>query len=314
MTARPAIKVGMFPPGPGRGSGGLRGVLSQIADAEIDHVIVGDHVSFRTGSGMDGLIQATALAMLHPVLPVHVGVYQLPLRHPVLVARQISTVARLAPGRLVFGVGAGGEDRHEVTICGVNPATRGRRMDESLCVLRELLRGTAVSSQGQFFQMRDALVLPAPDPAVPIVVGGRSDAAIRRAGRFGDGWLGVWVSPARFAAAVAMAGETSVRAGRSDVSWRHGMQVWCGFGASRELARPLIASAMEKFYGIPFERFAKYSPHGTPRDIAEFLLPYAENGCGYFNLQTCAAAPAEAVEGVRDVKNLLSAHLGPGPP
>jgi len=87
------------------------------------------------------------------------------------------------------------------------------------------------------------------------------------------------------------------------------MQVWCGFGASREQARPLIASAMEKFYGITFDRFAKYSPHGTPEDIAEFLLPYAESGCGYFNLQPCAGTPGEAIEGVSQVKDLLSTHF-----
>ena len=52
--------------------------------------------------------------MLHPTLPVYTGVYLLPLRHPVLVARQLADIARLAPGRLIFGVGIGGEDRHEV--------------------------------------------------------------------------------------------------------------------------------------------------------------------------------------------------------
>ena len=72
---------------------------------------------------------AAVLAALHPTLPVHTGVYLLPLRHPVLVARQIADLGRVAPGRLVFGVGIGGEDRHEVAICGVDPATRGRRMN-----------------------------------------------------------------------------------------------------------------------------------------------------------------------------------------
>ena len=62
--------------------------------------------------------------------------YLLPLRHPVLVARQLADIERLAPGRLVLGVGVGGEDRHEVAICGVDPATRGARMDECLAVLR----------------------------------------------------------------------------------------------------------------------------------------------------------------------------------
>ena len=64
--------------------------LAQAAGTGIDHVCCGDHVSFFTGMGFDGLVQATALAMLHPTLPVYSGVYLLPLRHPVLVARQLA--------------------------------------------------------------------------------------------------------------------------------------------------------------------------------------------------------------------------------
>src|SRR5439155_16851802 len=144
------------------------------------HVGIGDHISFHTGAGTDGLITATALAMLEPSLSIYLAVYLLPLRHPVPVARQLATLAQLAPGRLIFGVGVGGEDRHEVEICGVDPASRGRRIDESLQVLRALLSGRPVSFDGEFFQLDQALILPAPKPPIPIVVGGRSDAAVRR--------------------------------------------------------------------------------------------------------------------------------------
>src|SRR5579871_6166687 len=125
-----APRVGLFPPlgllsqGPQAAAAYLAGVTA----AGVDHVCCGDHVSFLGGFGTDGLVQATALAMLAPALPVHVGVYLLPLRHPVLVARQLADFAALAPGRLVFGVGVGGEDPREFTVCGVDPATRGRRM------------------------------------------------------------------------------------------------------------------------------------------------------------------------------------------
>ena len=163
--------------------------------AGIDHVCCGDHVSFFAGSGFDGLVQATALAMLHPTLPVYIGVYLLPLRHPVLVARQLADIARLAPGRLIFGVGIGGEDRHEVSVCGVDPATRGQRMNECLAIVRQLLTGKAVTFHGAFFDLDEAVIAPAPAEPIPIIIGGRSDAAIRRAGRLGDGWLGIWNSP-----------------------------------------------------------------------------------------------------------------------
>jgi Luciferase-like monooxygenase len=98
------------------------GTPGQRREGGSDHVCCSDHVSFA-GTGFDGLVQATALAMLHATLPVYCGVYLLPLRHPVPVARQLADIARLAPGRLIFGTGIGGEERHEITICGVNPAT-----------------------------------------------------------------------------------------------------------------------------------------------------------------------------------------------
>src|SRR3546814_11962784 len=74
-------------------------VLQAMADAGGDHLVVGDHVCFFGGWGVDGLVEATALSMLHPALPVHTSVYLLVLRHPVVVARQISTLALRAPDR-----------------------------------------------------------------------------------------------------------------------------------------------------------------------------------------------------------------------
>ena len=103
-----------------------RALLERVRGAGIDHVFTADHVSFHTGRGMDGMIQAATLAASVPDLGVHIGVYLLALRHPVPVARQIAQIAESAPGRLHLGIGIGGEDRHEVEICGVDPKTRGR--------------------------------------------------------------------------------------------------------------------------------------------------------------------------------------------
>jgi alkanesulfonate monooxygenase SsuD/methylene tetrahydromethanopterin reductase-like flavin-dependent oxidoreductase (luciferase family) len=87
-----------------RGPEAARAFLAWASKAGIDHVCCGDHVSFAS-AGFDGLVQATALAMLYPTLPVYTGVYLLPLRHSVLVARQIAGIDRIAPGRVIFGVG-----------------------------------------------------------------------------------------------------------------------------------------------------------------------------------------------------------------
>src|SRR6516165_6015381 len=309
-TSRPAasVRVGMFPPVGllDQGPESARAFLAQAGEAGIDHVCCGDHVSFYAGLGFDGLVEATALAMLHPALPVYIGVYQLPLRHPVLVARQVADFAQLAPGRLIFGTGIGGEDRHEVAICGVDPATRGLRMDECLAIVRRLLTGKPVSYHGTFFDLDDAIIAPAPATAIPIIVGGRSDAAIRRAGRLGDGWLGIWNSPRRFAAAVQMAAEEAARVDRADPPTRHAMQVWCGLADSRQAARACLAPAMEAFYQLPFERFERYCPYGTAEDVAEFLVPYVAAGCAEFNLIPQSPDHDQAVAGAAAVKRILA--------
>ena len=95
-------RVGMFPPFDllEQGAETAGAFLAQVDKAGIDHICCADHVSFA-GAGFDGLVQATALTMLHPTLPVYSGVYLLPLRHPVLVARQLADISRLAPGRLI---------------------------------------------------------------------------------------------------------------------------------------------------------------------------------------------------------------------
>ena len=302
------IRVGMFAP---VGAFASRKephteTFARIAESAVDHVCVGDHVSFHVGAGSDALIDATSVLAYYPALPCYVALYLLPLRHPVLVARQLASIAGLAPGRLTLGVGIGGEDRHELEICGVDPRTVGRRMDESLQILRGLSDGKPVSFDGEFFSLRDALIIPAPTPSIPIVVGGRSDAAVRRAGRFGDGWLGIWVSPRRFSSVVEQIAEHAGHAGRDPSGLEHAINVWCGFGPTREAARAPLAAGMQSFYQMPFEPFERYSPYGTPEDVAEFLHPYVEAGCSVFNVIPCATDHETAVTAVTELRQLLT--------
>jgi alkanesulfonate monooxygenase SsuD/methylene tetrahydromethanopterin reductase-like flavin-dependent oxidoreductase (luciferase family) len=278
----------------------LRACVARVEAVGLDHVCIGDHVSFHGGQGFDGLLQAAALASLTSSLVVETAVYLLVLRHPVPVARQIATLAQLAPGRFVFGVGLGGEDRHELEVCGVDPATRGRRLDESLRIVSALLAGETVDFTGRCFQVEGATIRPSPPEPVPIVIGGRSDAALRRTARHGDGWLGLFVSADRYADAVATVAELAVAEGRTGVVWQHGMHVWCGVGSHDRLAE-----TMESLYQLPFERFARYAPWGTADDIAASVRPYLDAGARHVNLATVAATPEAAIDAAAEVAELL---------
>jgi len=282
-----------------------RNYVARILDNGIDHVFVADHVSFHVGMGMDGLINAATLSALDERLKVCVGVYLLALRHPVTVARQLATLAESAPGQLIFGVGVGGEDRNEIAMCGVDPASRGRRTDECLHIVQSLLSGEPLDHGGEFYDFERAWIQPPPQPAIPFLIGGRADRAIARAARFGDGWLGGWTSAARFADVAATINDQATKLGRATPKM-HGMQIWVGIDDDRAHARARLAKAMEQFYQMPFERFEKYSPYGSIQDIAEYLGHYRAAGCEVFNIMPVAESEAAGIDAIGAIRERLA--------
>ena len=304
-------RVGMFLPREvlDAGPAEWRLALAAMADAGIDFVAAADHVSFHTGWGIDGIVHATALGVIEPRLDVAIGVYLLPLRHPIPVARQLVSLSQaIAPRPLEFGVGVGGEDRHEVEVCGVDPATRGRRADESLVVIRNALTGATFDHDGEFFSLRAARIAPAPPAPVTIVVGGRSERALARAGRLGDGWLGVWSTPERYGQRVEIVERVAAEAGRTAPAggWRHGLQLWVGAGEG-DSGRTPLARSIESLYRLPFERFERFSPYGTPDAIAAALVPYVAAGCTSFSISAQSDDWRDAVACVGEVRRLLRA-------
>jgi alkanesulfonate monooxygenase SsuD/methylene tetrahydromethanopterin reductase-like flavin-dependent oxidoreductase (luciferase family) len=306
---QPSVRVGLRPPHRlfEAGAPQIHDIVERAEAARIDPLCVGDHVTFQGGQGFDGLVQATALAALSRTIGVCTAIYLLPLRHPLPVARQVASLAQLAPGRFTFGVGVGGDDRHEVEACGVDPATRGRRTDESLQLIRRLLAGESVTSTDGFFPVEEVQILPTPKPPVAMIVGGRSPAALRRAARLSEGWLALWVSPERFRDGVAEVEAAAADAGRAEVRWQHALQVWVGFGSSPAAATPALAAAMEGLYRLPFDKFDRYSPRGTPADVAAGLAPFVAAGCRTFNLIPAGEDLFEIVDAVAEVRQLLNA-------
>jgi alkanesulfonate monooxygenase SsuD/methylene tetrahydromethanopterin reductase-like flavin-dependent oxidoreductase (luciferase family) len=274
--------------------------------AGLDHIGVGDHVSFRTGVGNDALLAASTVLAMSERLAANTAIYLLPLRHPVLVARQLADIGAAAPGRFVFGVGIGGEDRNEVAMCGVDPRTRGRRMEECVMAIRGLLSGKPVDFDGEFIRFTQAQIAPCPTQDIPILVGGRSEAAVRRAGRIGDGWFGIWVSPTRYGQSVEHMREVADGVGRDLPTWTNALNVWCAVDPSRDRARADLAAAMEAFYGLPFSSFEKWCPAGTAEEVAEFLHPYVAAGCSMFNLIMTGPSAETNIEAASRIRALLA--------
>jgi len=115
-------------------------------------------------------------------------VVKLPIRHPVLVAKQASSVAVLTGNRFGFGVGLSPWPE-DFIVCGQEWKGRGRRMDEMIEIIRGLCTGEYYSFRGQYYDLPSVKICPAPTRPIPILIGGHSDAALRRAARVGDGWM-----------------------------------------------------------------------------------------------------------------------------
>lgn len=130
-----------------------------------------------------------ALSAVTTRLRFSVGVYILPLRNVFEVARATATLGILSQGRFVLGTGLGWM-KEEFDIYGVDFATRGARCDEMIEVLRKLWGGGIVEHHGKHIDFPPLEVSPAPPRQIPIYTGGNSPAALRRAARLADGWIG----------------------------------------------------------------------------------------------------------------------------
>lgn len=282
----------------------LHRTVSTIADAGVDFVGVLDHLTFWDGTGFDAIVNATAVAACHPSIPIMTAVLVLPVRHPVLVARELSSLSLLAPGRLTLGVGVGGEDRREIEAAGVDPASRGARMDESLRALRDLTRVGETSFTGEHFALDGVRIRPVPDPRIPIIVGGRSDRALQRAARFGDGWLGFACSPERFSLATKIVLDEAAAAGASTADFEFGLSVWCGVSAGAD-ARARLAGELESLYKLPYERFARYCPVGSPDEIAQQVAPYVRAGCTRLCLMPVGDSTEQEISAVAAIRQAV---------
>jgi alkanesulfonate monooxygenase SsuD/methylene tetrahydromethanopterin reductase-like flavin-dependent oxidoreductase (luciferase family) len=286
-----------------------RYLLGSMESVGLDHLTVGDHISFHGGTGFDGFIAATAALATSDKLNVLMGVYLAGLRHPMATARQMATLSQIAPGRLTLGVGVGGEDRREVENLGVNPATRGRRVDETLGLLRRLATGEPIDHSGEFFHIEQGSILPAPTPRVPIVIGGGGETAVRRTVEHGDGWLGMWCSARRYAATHQQILEGFAEAGRGGPAFA-GLSIWVGLGEDGDRARSLLGQQMSALYNMPAEKFQHVTGAGTPDEVAEFVSGYVEGGARTITLIPVAESADEVVElsgAVRDrLRSLVS--------
>ena len=263
-------------------------LVRRVEALGFDSVWCGDHISFNLPL-YESLTLLASYAPITERIKLGSAVYLLALRSPAVAAKVTATLDALSGGRLIFGVGVGGENPREFAAVGVPHRERGARVTEAIEVVRALWRDTPASFKGRFTEFEGVSIDPKPvqPGGPPIWIGGRSDAALARAGRQGDGWISYVVTAERYAQSLDKIRATAQAAGRSLDGFVPAHLTFITLGRDYESARDKWVKRLSLRCAQDFGPLAgRYGVIGTPDQCVEQLERFRAAGCGYFVLST----------------------------
>jgi len=252
-----------------------------VDDSGYDSLWTGDHISFPLPI-LDPLLQLAQAAVVSRRLMLGTSVLLLPLRHPTPVAKQVMTLDHLTEGRFILGVGVGGEFPREYAACDVPHNERGARLAEGVTVLRKFFSGEPVSHHGKFYGPFDDIPMsppPCQPGGPPIWFAGRKEAALRRIGRLGDGYLSYVVSPEMYRAALDTIAQAAEQAGRSPAPFGTGHLLFTRLDHTYEDALDRATETLSVRYAMDFREAAqRYCALGPPQMVAERIRAFHAAG------------------------------------
>jgi alkanesulfonate monooxygenase SsuD/methylene tetrahydromethanopterin reductase-like flavin-dependent oxidoreductase (luciferase family) len=264
---------------------------------------VGDRLATGELSVLDSGLSLAVAAAVTSSIAVGYAIYVPSLRPLAWAVKQVATLQHIAGGRLQLGVAIGGGGDAEYLAAGFRRSDRASRTDEFLALLPGMLAGQPLphgsGAGGDAFRLLPAVPVP------PLWVGGTSLPALRRAVRFGDGWLSGLQPPGEFTASRQRLFELSDQAGRPRPLTGIGLHAAIGTGSGRDLAE-VTAAMMQTMYGVPADRAREVAIAGTPAQVASQLAPYVEAGADLI-VVVCDPAPSpRSWELLADVRLLLT--------
>jgi probable F420-dependent oxidoreductase len=247
-------------------------------EAGFDLLGCGEHLFFH-GPVPNAFVTLAAAAGATERIGLLSAITLLPLYPAALAAKLAVTLDQVSRGRFALGVGAGGENPAEFTAAGIDVATRFRRVDEGLRVIRALFAGGAVSIDGEFTTLDEQTLDPPPftPGGPPIWLGGRKDGALRRAARHADVWLPYMVTPAMVRSGLARIAELAAEQGRAPATAT--LFVWAAVDPDGDRARRVGVEKVSAMYAQDFSPLAdRYLLLGDPDTAVARLAEFAEAG------------------------------------
>jgi probable F420-dependent oxidoreductase len=253
-------------------------------DLGIDSIWLSDHIVSREPSLDTACVMATFAARTKRI-KMGPSVLTLPARDPVQVAKTYATLDYLTGGcgRVIMAVGLG-SDPHDCQACGIAPEERAGRLEEGVEVLRKLWAGSHVTHEGTFYKFSDITLNPRPARgALDIWIGGRSNAALRRVAKYGDGWFPSFVTPEEFTAGMQQLTTYGTKYGRTIEPGEAGVLLLTY--ASRERARAqAVSQKLFEAFPVPSEALAARCAVGTPEEVIEKVQAFVDAGCSKYVL------------------------------
>ena len=160
----------------------------EVSDSKYPYTPDGNRQFLENKPFIEPFSLIPALGMVTKNLRFHTFVVKLPMRHPIMIAKQAASVAVMTQNRFSLGVGLSPWPE-DYRIVGVPWEGRGKRMDEMMAIMRGLWTGEFFAFDGEHFKIESIKMCPAPTVPVPLLIGGHSEAALKRAAYLGDGWM-----------------------------------------------------------------------------------------------------------------------------
>jgi probable F420-dependent oxidoreductase len=289
------VKMGIVLPGQDRQS--ILDTARKVEASGLDSIWVGDHIAFHIPV-VESLSLLAFVAAATERIELATGVLLLPLRNPTLTAKMTATIDMLSGGRLVLGVGVGGEFPPEFEAVGAPIAERAPRTNEAIEIIRRHWTEEAVEYRGEHYSFGKVKIEPKPvrPGGPPIIVGGRKAVSMKRAGRLGDGYISHMCDVETYRANMTAIAGHARSAGRDGLPFQTAALLFTVLDDSYEAAHDRAAKLLGMIYNRDFrDAAAKYCLLGKPEDCLDQMRQFARAGCRHF-VMSALSDPNEIIE------------------